>query len=136
MTTYISAALRAQVKDSAADRCEYCLIPDSLSVKRHEIDHIYAEKHNGDTRFANLCLSCYYCNHFKGSDLCSFDPITSDLVGLFHPRLNRWRDHFALNSALIEGITPKGRVTVALLQINSPDRVAERQILIRLDKYP
>jgi hypothetical protein len=136
MTTYIPAALRAQVKTSAADRCEYCLIPDSHSVKRHEVDHIYAEKHHGATVFANLCLSCFYCNHHKGSDLCSIDAITEELVSLFHPRRDRWQDHFDLNGSLIEGLTPSGRVTVALLQVNTPDRIAERHILIRLGKYP
>jgi HNH endonuclease len=136
MTTYIPAALRAQVKTSAADRCEYCLIPDDLSVKRHEVDHICAEKHNGATVFPNLCLSCYYCNHHKGSDLCSIDPITDELVGLFHPRRERWLDHFVLNGSRIEGKNPTGRVTVALLQMNTPDRIAERQILIRLSRYP
>jgi hypothetical protein len=136
MTTRISNALRAQVKESAGDKCEYCRIMDSVSAKRHEVDHIYAEKHHGATVFANLCLSCYYCNRFKGSDLCSIDPITGELVNLFHPRRDRWQDHFILNNALIEGRTPAGRVTVELLQINTQERVAERQILIRLKKYP
>ena len=136
MTTYVSTALRTQVRENAGDRCDYCLIADSLSAKRHEVDHIYAEKHGGATTFANLCLSCYYCNRHKGSDLCSLDPTTGDLVSLFHPRHDRWQAHFVLNNALIDGKTPTGRVTVALLQINTQERIAERQLLIRLSQYP
>jgi 5-methylcytosine-specific restriction endonuclease McrA len=66
VTTYISDTLRNQVRQRAGDTCEYCLLADHLSAKHHEVDHIHAEKHGGATALANLCLSCYYCNHFKG----------------------------------------------------------------------
>jgi|SRR5579859_1602474 len=136
MTTYISNVLRLQVKESAGNKCDYCLIADDLSAKRHEVDHIYAEKHGGATIFSNLCLSCYYCNRHKGSDLCSIDRVTGELVSLFHPRRNQLQDHFTLNGKLFEGKTPVGRVTVELLQMNIPERIKEREILIRLNKYP
>src|SRR5579864_1414029 len=136
MTTHISDALRRQVTQRAANQCEYCIILDTRSAKHHEVDHIYAEKHNAPTTLPNLCLSCYYCNHYKGSDLCSIDPLTGAIVNLFHPRNDRWEDHFSLTNAFISGKTAVGRVTVELLQVNAPDRVAERQVLIRLGEYP
>lgn len=135
MTTHLSDALRSQVTKRAANKCEYCLILDTRSAKHHEVDHIYAEKHSAPTTLANLCLSCYYCNHYKGSDLCSLDPVTGDVVSLFHPRRDRWEDHFSISNARIIAKTAIGRVTVELLQMNNPDRVAEREILIRLGKY-
>jgi hypothetical protein len=45
--TYVPAALRQLVRERAAERCEYCLIPESVSFAVHEIDHIIAEKHGG-----------------------------------------------------------------------------------------
>ncbi|MHB8751600.1 MAG: hypothetical protein ACYDBJ_20725 [Aggregatilineales bacterium] len=55
---------------------------------------------------------------------------------MFHPRRDRWDEHFSLSNARIIGKTAIGRVTVELLQMNNPDRVAEREILIRLGNYP
>lgn len=136
MTTRISDALRNQVKQRAGDKCEYCLIADNRSAKHHQVDHVYAEKHGTPTTLPNLCLSCYYCNHYKGSDLCSIDPLTGAIVNLFHPRNDRWEDHFSITNAVINGKTAVGRVTVELLQMNALDRVAERQILTRLGEYP
>jgi hypothetical protein len=51
-----------------------------------EIDHIIAEKHRGVTAADNLCLACYRCNSFKGSDIASADPLTGNAAFLFHPR--------------------------------------------------
>ena len=45
--THIPAALRRLVRERAGHRCEYCLIPESLSLAPHAIDHVIAEKHGG-----------------------------------------------------------------------------------------
>jgi 5-methylcytosine-specific restriction endonuclease McrA len=128
--TYISAALRKLVRERAGDRCEYCLIPESVTFASHWIDHIVAEKHGGKTEAENLANSCVVCNERKGSDLSSIDPETGAVVPLFHPRRDRWSEHFRLAGGRIESITPNGRVTERLLQFNIPDRVEEREQLI------
>jgi hypothetical protein len=46
---HIPAALRRLVRERAHNRCEYCLIPESVSFAPHWIDHIVAEKHGGKT---------------------------------------------------------------------------------------
>jgi len=74
--TYIPEALRRQIAVRANFHCEYCLTGQINRTKPHEVDHIYAEKHGGATVAENLCLSCYYCNRYKGSDLCGLDPET------------------------------------------------------------
>jgi hypothetical protein len=84
--TYIPEYLRREVYERASGQCEYCLIDERFTVKRHEVDHIRAEKHFGLTVSANLCLSCFDCNRHKGSDLSSVDPISDEVVTLFHPR--------------------------------------------------
>ena len=127
--TYIPAALRRLVRERAADRCEYCLIPESVTFAPHWIDHIVAEKHGGKTEADNLANSCVLCNQCKGSDLTSIDPASGEIVALFHPRHDRWTDHFRLVAGQIEPQTPVGRVTVRLLQLNQADRVEEREQL-------
>jgi hypothetical protein len=134
--TYIAAELRRLVRQRAANRCEYCLVPDDDGFMPHEVDHIYAEKHGGQTIESNLCLSCWICNRRKGTDLTSFDPLTGAITALFHPRHDVWAEHFQLRGALIEAITPQGRTTVQLLQLNKRERIDERQILIALGRYP
>ena len=84
MTSYVSAALRRLVYERAGGRCEYCLYHDRYAAQPHEIDHIYAEKHGGESVEENLCLSCFDCNRYKGSDVASVDDNT--IVRLFHPR--------------------------------------------------
>lgn len=135
--TYIPQDLRQQISQNAQDRCEYCHIHEQYVLKRHEVDHIYAEKHGGETIEDNLCLSCFDCNRYKGSDLCSIDGLSGGLVELYHPRNQRWQDHFQLlPNGFIEPLTPQGRVTVRLLQINSPERIKERHRLMGLGRYP
>lgn len=131
----IPAALRRPVIARASGRCEYCLIRPDATLFTHEADHIIARKHGGITTADNLALACYYCNRYKGTDVGSFDPETGKFVLLFNPRTQVWDDHFALDGAHIVALTPEGRVTVALLQLNHHDRVQERQILIEAGLY-
>jgi hypothetical protein len=128
--TYIRSALRRQVHKRAQNRCEYCLIPESFAYAPHEIDHIIALKHGGSSDSNNLALSCILCNKLKGSDIASVDQITDSIVPLFNPRLDKWQEHFQLRESQIIGLTPVGRATVRLLQLNSPDRITERELLI------
>jgi len=128
--TYISSALRQLVYDRAKGCCEYCLIPETTSFAKHEIDHIIAEKHDGLTEAENLALSCTVCNKHKGSDLTSIDPETSQITPLYNPRRDRWSEHFQLSDAQFIPLTAIGRVTIRLLQLNHPNRVKERQLLI------
>jgi hypothetical protein len=69
--TYIPTALRRLVYERAGGRCEYCLIPDTVVLVAHQVDHIVAEKHGGLTEADNLALACVLCNKHKGSDLMS-----------------------------------------------------------------
>ena len=128
---YVPVELRRLVRERAGDRCEYCLIPQEFTLLAHEIDHIVAEKHGGEAVETNLALACALCNQHKGTDLTSIDRLTGAIEPLFHPRQHRWQDHFELTDGRIEPLTPSGRVTAKLLQINLPERVAERQLLIR-----
>jgi hypothetical protein len=52
------------------------------------------------------------------------------MTRLFHPRRRKWDRHFRFEGAVIVGRTPIGRVTVAVLQMNLPHRVAQRAALL------
>ena len=91
---YVSAALRRLVYERANHACEYCLMPEIAVLVSHEIDHVIAEKHGGQTDENNLALACTICNKYKGSDLASIDPSNGEIVRLYHPRCDRWREHF------------------------------------------
>jgi hypothetical protein len=71
----------------------------------------------------NLCLRCLRCNLKKGPNIASIDPAVESeyrLVALFHPRKQRWAEHFHLREdGHIEGVTPEGRATVRLLDFNA-----------------
>jgi len=131
----VSAALRRAVADRAGGRCEYCRTPESVVFAPHEIDHIIAQKHGGLTETENLAFSCTFCNKHKGSDIASLDPETGEIVPLFHPRRELWSEHFRLSGARIVPLTSTGRVTVRLLQLNHPDRIAERELLIHAGQF-
>jgi hypothetical protein len=136
MTTYIPEALRREVTLRGQSRCEYCRLLEVDSYYSHEIDHIYAEKHGGQTELDNLCLACADCNRHKGSNLCSLDSQTGDIVALYHPRNDIWDTHFELqDNGKIQPLTAKGRVTERVLAFNRLELIAERQRLIKLGKY-
>ena len=128
--THIPAELRRAVRLRARNCCEYCLIPESMTLATHEIDHVIAEKHGGLTDAENLALACALCNGFKGSDLASIDPESGAIVPLFNPRRDRWTEHFRIEKGHLEPLTASGRVTVRLLQMNHPYLVEERLLLV------
>jgi hypothetical protein len=134
--TYIPESLRREVRDRAKGSCEYCLINEDFASRPHEFDHVYAEKHEGPTIGSNLCLCCVDCNRYKGSDLCSIDPLSGELVRLFHPLRDSWLDHFVLVGATIEPLTSIARATIKVLNMNEPERVLERESLVQLGLYP
>lgn len=132
----ILPALRRFVTERVQGKCEYCLIHQDVSIYSHEMDHIIARKHGGQTVADNLALSCLPCNRSKGSDLTTFDPLSNAIVPLFNPRRHTWTEHFVLDGVLIVGLTPTGRATVLLLKLNAPSRLVQRHVLIAQGRYP
>jgi hypothetical protein len=132
----ISQDLRTEVAGRADHRCEYCLIREDDVGFPHQVDHIVSRKHGGLSTPENLAYACVLCNRHKGSDVASVDPLTGEAVPLFHPRRDRWTDHFRLDKERIVPISAMGAVTVQLLRLNAAERLAERRLLQSLDLYP
>lgn len=133
---YVSSSLRREIHQRALGRCEYCLLSQEDAFFPHEPDHVIAEKHGGATTVENLALACFDCNRFKGSDIASIDPDTGNLVALFNPRRQEWKEHFSLGGGLIIALTSIGSATVRLLKLNLPARVEAREALARRGRYP
>ena len=52
----IDSTLRALVRLRTAGLCEYCRISEQFTLAEHEIDHVIAAKHGGQTVPENLAL--------------------------------------------------------------------------------
>jgi hypothetical protein len=129
-------SLRSLVWERAGGTCEYCRLPSHLHPLPFQIDHIIAEKHHGPTEASNLALSCYWCNVYKGPNIAGIDPETRQIVPLFNPRTDNWEEHFRWDGPLLLGLTPSGRATVDVLDLNHPVRVALREMLIAESVFP
>ena len=112
----IGAAARARVWKRARRRCEYCLLfeLDSPLAPLH-VEHIIPKVHGGSDELQNLALACIDCNLHKGTNLTGIDDRTGRVTRLFHPRRDRWKDHFAWRGIYIVGQTAIGRTTVGEL---------------------
>ena len=131
-----SETLRQDVAERAAHCCEYCRLPERYNSLPFQMDHVIAEKHGGETSFQNLAYSCLHCNVFKGPNIAGRDSETNQTVRLFDPRNDLCDKHFAWDGPALEGRTPIGRATVAVLRINLAHRVALAHHSSRKSDFP
>jgi len=90
------------------------------------VEHLIALQHGGNDDPSNLALACDRCNLYKGPNLTSIDLETGAIAPLFHLLQDAWRDHFIFRGPRIIGLTPRGRATVHLLNMNTTRRVQLR----------
>jgi len=122
--------VRHFVRRRAGACCEYCRFHENdLPLWPFHLDHIVAAQHFGTSDPDNLAWACQRCNLCKGANLTAVDPDSAQIVRLFNPRADRWADHFVLDGERIAGLTPTGRATVWLLQMNCQDRMELRSEL-------
>lgn len=86
----------------------------------------------------NLAYACSGCNGRKAIRVQANDPDTGQLVPLFHPRQQRWREHFhwSEDTSYAEGLTPIGRATIEALQLNRSALVNLRRVLHLAGEHP
>lgn len=127
----MDAVTRTAVRHRAANRCEYCRLPQEVMPDAvFHIEHIVARQHGGADDMANLALACDRCNLHKGPNLAAVDPSSGDIVLLFNPRKEEWATHFGQAGAEVVGRTATGRATVSLLKMNAPERLELRASLL------
>jgi hypothetical protein len=134
--THIPTAVRILVVERARECCEYCGLHQDDAEAPHQIDHVIAIKHGGQTTTDNLALACQLCNRHKGSDLTAIDPKEGEIVSLFSPRTQAWTEHFEFAGVEIVGLSGTGRATVGLLRLNDEARLIDRQALAAAELYP
>lgn len=120
---------KARVRQRAQNRCEYCqLHQDNSPLAALHVEHIVPKAHGGTEDLNNLALACIDCNLHKGTNLTGFDPQTRKVTRLFHPRRDRWNEHFEWEEIHIVGKTAVGRTTIRVLHMNSEDQLALRSV--------
>ena len=110
----MDAATRELVRKRAGERCEYCRLHQKHSELIHHVEHIVARQHGGSEDPDNLALACHRCNLHKGPNLTGIDPSTEQIVPLFHPRRDRWSEHFLFEGVHIVGTSAIGRAFLGL----------------------
>jgi HNH endonuclease len=130
--------LRELVARTAGYCCGYCRTPERIAGFRLNIEHIIPEARGGQTVEENLWLSCHACNEFKAARVQARDPATGKRVRLWNPRRDPWHDHFRWSDdgTEIVGLTPRGRATVAALQLNRPELVGARSLWVQVGWWP
>ncbi len=126
------------VFERAEGCCEYCCSQSLFAIQPFCIEHIRPRSRGGETKLDNLALSCQGCNNHKYTKMDATDPLTGRIAPLFHPRQDKWIDHFAWNEdcSLIIGQTRSGRATVEALRLNRIGLVNLRKALFETGKHP
>lgn len=121
MSVYLSVELRRLLEEADDGQCVYCQTRVENTGQALTTDHIQPVASGGETAFSNLCRACRSCNEAKGDQTQAIDPLTGETVPLYHPRQERWSDHFAWDQTgtRIFGLTAIGRATIIALDMNN-----------------
>ena len=128
----------ASVAGRAGHRCEYCHAPEAVVNFPFEVEHVIPPNRGGEQTPENRALACRSCNLFKSDFVSAVDPDTGQNSRLYHPRSDRWLDHFAVAPGPCElrGLTPIGRATIAQLRMNNAPQLLARLQWLRLGLFP
>jgi len=138
MSLYIPIELRRRIMEVDRRCCAYCRSAEALIGVTFEIEHILPISVGGLTEFDNLCLSCPTCNRHKSNRLVAVDPKSGIEVPLYHPRQQRWTEHFGWNNdaMILIGKSEIGRATIEAFYINRPAMVRLRRYWVILHLHP
>ena len=132
---YIPAALRQQVVQRAADRCEYCRLSQKGQEATFHIDHVMPVAYGGETHLDNLALARVSCSLRKAARREAVDPDSGQSVPLYNPRRQPWETHFRWQVVRLIGQTETGRATVETLSMNRPLALAIRAEEVLLGRH-
>lgn len=129
---------RESVRARARGICEYCRSQERFATQSFSVEHVIPLQGSGGGDLDNLAFACQGCNNHKYTKTEAIDPISGEIVHLFHPRRDRWLDHFIWNHDFtrIIGLTAEGRATVEALQLNRSGLMNLRRALFRCGEHP
>jgi hypothetical protein len=125
----MDAATRELVRRRADNDCEYCLLCQEHSAVPHQSSISSQRSMAGPTTRPTWRLRVTVTISARAPTFRGIDPLTGELVALFHPRRDRRADHFTIRVPRIEGVTPCGRATVRVLAMNDVRRLELRSEL-------
>ena len=136
--SHLPADLRARLLEVDNRHCAYCHTTEANTGQPMTIDHILPQAQGGETTFENLCFAYRRCNEFKGSITSAQDPLTGDMVSVFHPRQQTWNEHFQWDESgvLLLGLTAVGRATIVALNMNNAIIVDARRRWVSVGWHP
>jgi hypothetical protein len=104
---------------------------------QYHLEQIIPTSLGGNDDPENLPLACPTCNAYKSNYVLGMDDEGIENP-LFHPRRDRWDDHFEFDAATyqVRGKTTKGRSTVNRLWLNAAMQVLGRKYWVELELYP
>ncbi|MCL1467125.1 HNH endonuclease [Argonema galeatum] len=132
----IPASLRRLVIQRAGDRCEYCCLSQAGQAATFHIDHITPIVAGGATIAENLALACVSCSLRKGARQTVEDAETGEVVPIFNPRQQVWKEHFRWDGVRVVGLTVTGRATIDALNMNRAIVLAIRTEEELLGRHP
>ena len=135
---YIPIAIQRAVIALSQGYCEYCVVPSDYSTDFFNFDHIQPTSQKGTSELGNLARTCGICNGYKHDKTKATDPLTQQICRLFHPRQDKWKDHFewSKDGLRIIGKTAIGRTTIDLLQVNRKSNINLRKLLKIVGLHP
>ena len=120
-------AVHEQVISRAVNRCEYCKMHQALQGATFHVEHVIPRSAGGSDGVDNLAWACPSCNLYKADRTSIKLDGLSDTIPLFHPRMDRWTDHFEWDEYTIVSKTDVGNATIATLKLNHERRIRIRQ---------
>ncbi len=134
----VTAGQRRIVTERADGCCEYCRSQSLFATEPFSVEHIIPRFLGGRTSPENLALACQGCNAHKHVRIRGYDSVSGKEVPLYHPRTQRWGEHFGWNDdfTLIIGMTPIGRATTETLRLNREGLVNLRRVLYAAGRHP
>lgn len=134
----VSSRQKVDVKKRAKYCCEYCCSQEAYSPDAFSVEHIVPLVKDGTNLSENLANACQGCNNRKFVHTEAVDPLTGELVPLYHPRQHDWAEHFAWNADYTKllPLTATGRATVEKLDLNRKGVVNLRRLLHEKGLHP
>jgi hypothetical protein len=108
------------------------------SAQPFVIDHIIPIAEGGKTNLENLAFSCGGCNGHKYTKIQAIDPVSKEVVALYNPRQQTWRDNFVWSDDFLQmvGLTAIARATINALQLNRSGVLNMRRLLLMAGLHP
>lgn len=100
---------------------------ESLQGATFHVEHVTPRSRGGESSLENLAWACPGCNLAKADRVETLDPESGRIVPFFNPRKDVWGDHFRWQGHEIVALTPVGRATLTLLDLNRARRILIRR---------